>query len=319
MDIEKNKNSAIVGVFIVIGIIIFIGGLLIVGGKSSLFYKTIVISADFKNVNGLLKGNNVWFSGVKVGTVKSVNFKPDGLVSVEMVIEEKSVPYIHKDAKAKVSTDGLVGNKIVVLEGGSADKPAITSGDVLAISKPLDTEEMMTTLQENNKNLVDITNSFKVITKKMADGQGTIGKLLTNDDLLKELESTVAILKQASQNTTNLTGNLSDFSEGLNKKGTLANNLVTDTTVFNTLRTTVKQVQKLSANANVITENLKTASNSLNSSNSAANVLLNDAPTAQSLKTLIGNLETSSVKLNETMDALQHSFLLRGYFRKKNK
>ena len=319
MDIEKNKNSAIVGIFIFLGIVIFIGGLLIVGGKGSLFAKTIAISANFENVNGLVKGNNVWFSGVKVGTVKKVTFNANESVTVEMVIEENSVPYIHKDAKAKMSTDGLVGNKIVVLEGGSAGAPVISSGDVLAVAKPVDTEEMMATLQENNKNLVEITKNFKVISKGMAEGQGTIGKLLTDDKLFTDLGATIAVLKNASDNTNRLTANLSAYSAGFNRKGTFANDLITDTAIFSNIRSAVRQIQAVSVNANSVAENLKEASAGLNTEGSAANVLLHDAPTAESVKTMISNLETSSVKLNETMDALQHSFLLRGYFRKKEK
>ena len=319
MDLEKNKNTAVVGIFIFLGVVIFLATVLLVGGKASMFSKTIVVTADFQNVNGLLKGNNVWFSGVKVGTVKSVTFNPKGTVTVEMVIEEKSVPYIHSDAKAKMSTDGLVGNKIVVLEGGSPEKPIIKSGDVLGVKTPLDTDEMMATLQENNKNLVDVTRNFRTITRRMVDGQGTLGKLLSDESLLNDLQATEGVLRQASQNTDALTENLAAYSARFNRKGSLANDLVTDTTVFSTLRSTMRQMQKASENANLVVENLRATSNNINSSNSAAGVLLNDADAAQDIKDVIKNLESSSKKLDENMEALQHNFLFRGYFKKKNK
>ena len=319
MDLEKNKNSAIVGKFIYLGVVILVATVLLVGGKASMFSKNIVVTADFPNVNGLLKGNNVWFSGVKVGTVRHVSFNEQGTVTVEMLIEEKSVPYIHTDAKAKMSTDGLVGNKIVVLEGGTAEKPVIKAGDKLGVKMPLDTEELMSTLQQNNKNLVDVTNNFRTITNRMVDGQGTLGKLLTDDRLLNDLQAIVAVLRQASQNTNQLTENLSAYSAGFSKKGTLANDLVSDTTVFSTLRSTMKQMQRASVNANLLVENLKTTTNNLNNTNSPAGVLLNDTEAAQDIKDVIKNLESSSKKLDENMEALQHNFLFRGYFRKKNK
>ena len=50
-----------------------------------------------------------------------------------------------------------------------------------------------------------------------------------------------------------------------------------------------------------------------------AGILLHDKETAQSLKTTIRNLETSTQKLDENMEALQHNFLLRGFFRKREK
>ena len=48
-------------------------------------------------------------------------------------------------------------------------------------------------------------------------------------------------------------------------------------------------------------------------------MLLNDAQTAESIKEIIKNLQTSTQKLDENMEALQHNFLLRGFFRKKQK
>ncbi|HYH55106.1 MAG TPA: MCE family protein, partial [Anseongella sp.] len=53
------------------------------------------------------------------------------------------------------------------------------------------------------------------------------------------------------------------------------------------------------------------------SSNNAVGMLLNDPEVAGSLKATIENLEGSSAKLDENMEALQHNFLFRGYFRRK--
>ncbi len=68
-----------------------------------------------------------------------------------------------------------------------------------------------------------------------------------------------------------------------------------------------------------LTNNLKIESNDLNSNESAIGILLHDDTSAASLKTTLKNLETSTAKLDENMEALQHSFLLRGFFKKKAK
>ena len=69
--------------------------------------------------------------------------------------------------------------------GGSSNAPAVADGDRLQAEIPLDTDDMMETLQENNKNLVGITQDFKVLSDRLVKGQGTMGALL-KDSLMAE-------------------------------------------------------------------------------------------------------------------------------------
>lgn len=240
-----------------------------------------------------------------------------------MGIEEKSQQYIHKDVKAKVGTDGLIGNRIIVLTGGTARAPVIADGDVVTADNALNMEEMMNTLQANNKNLLDITNDFKAVSERLASGQGTIGKLLNDESIANSLEVTLATLKRTMGQTEELTNNISDYTAKLQQKGSLSNDLVTDTVIFSRLRSSVAQIENLSKTANEVVNTLNTTTKNinqgLNNSSTPAGVLLNDAQTAESLKAVIRNLETSTQKLDENMEALQHNFLLRGFFKKKKK
>src|ERR1700712_4690619 len=119
MSTASNKRSVIVGIFILIGIVILIVGVLTLGGQRKSFVKAISVDAVFDDVGGLQKGNNVWFSGVKIGTVKRIHFSGDSKVEISMNIDDASKEYIHKDARARISTDGLIGNKIIVIYGGT--------------------------------------------------------------------------------------------------------------------------------------------------------------------------------------------------------
>jgi phospholipid/cholesterol/gamma-HCH transport system substrate-binding protein len=319
MKSTANKRAVIVGIFILLGLIFFIAGIFAIGNINNSFVKKIAISTVFDDVNGLQKGNNIWFSGVKIGTVKDLALIDGSKVIVSMNIDEKAQSFIKKDAKAKISADGLIGNKIIVLYGGTPEVPAVESGDKLSIEKTYSTEDMMNTLQENNVNILAITTDLKDITKKISDGQGSMGKLLNDDALYTTMEQVIASLKKASDNTQRLTASLSDYGSKLKQDGTLANDLVTDTAVFRSIRASAANLDQISTNAVELTNNLKTASNDLNSNESAIGILLHDDTSAASLKTTLKNLETSTAKLDENMEALQHSFLLRGFFKKKAK
>ncbi len=319
MKSTKNKRAITVGIFIFLGLLIFVVGVLTLGGQHKTFEKSLNISAVFDDVGGLQAGNNIWFSGVKIGTVKKISLYGNAKVQVDMSVEQQSRRFIHKDAKAKIGSDGLIGNKIIVIYGGSPQVAAVTQGDVLKVESSMSMDDMMDTLQKNNRNILSITDNFKNISSKIAEGQGTLGKLLTDESLMQSLQSTIAILKKASLNTERLTNTFSVYASKLNNKGTLANNLVTDTVVFSNIRSTMAQLQQAANTATEITNNLKTATNDINTTNGPIGTLLHDKQAAANLKSTLSNLQSGTKKLDDNMEALQHNFLLRGFFRKKAK
>ncbi len=326
MKSDPKKRTVTVGLFIFLGLIFLAAGILAVGNLHSTFVKKMQISAIFDDVNGLQTGNNVWFSGVKIGTVSKMSFSGQSQVQVLIKIDEKAQQYIHKDSKVKISSDGLIGNKIIVIYGGTTQSPLVEDGDMLGIEAQVSTEEMMGTLQDNNRNLLAITTDFKAISKKIAAGEGSIGKMLNDESLYKSLDVTLASLQRSSAHAEKLTASIADYGGKLNRKGSLANDLVTDTLIYNNLLTSVENLEKLTNTAADATANLKTAtmnvskaSSSLDNRNSPLGVLLYDEKTAGHLKATMQNLEGGSKKLDEDLRALQDNFLLRRYFKKKDK
>lgn len=314
-----NKRAITVGIFIFIALAIFIAGVLALGGQNKTFADTFTVRAIFSDVDGLQPGNNVWLSGVKVGTIKKIGFISNAQVEVAINIEEKYQQYIHKDSKAKISSDGLIGNKIIEIYGGTPQSPVAQTGDVLGVDKALSMDEMLNTLQENNKNILAITTDFKEVSKGIAAGQGTLGKLLKDEGIVNQVEAMLASLQTTSRKADAMVADLAAYTSKLQSKGSLTNSLITDTVIFSRLRSTMDQVEQASSTANALVEDLRATSQRLNATDGAVGVLLNDAETAAQLKETMRNLQSSTQKLDENMEALQHNFLLRGFFRKKAK
>jgi len=316
MDESPNKRAVIVGVFIFIGLMFLLAGILIVGNLRETFNRKMLLITRFDDVSGLQAGNNVWFSGVKVGTVSNLEFFGKSQVEVRMNVATKAQQYIRKDSKVKISSDGIIGNKILVIYGGTDAVAEVQEGDTLGVEKTFSSEDMINTIQENNKNLLVITTDFKIISKKLAAGEGTIGKLLNDSSVYEHIDAATASLQTASAKAQQLVGSLAAFSSGLNKKGTLANELTTDTIVFNSVKASVLKLQQMADTAKLFMTNLKQAGSNQNSS---IGVLLHDEVAGAHLKETLKNLESSSKKLDEDLEAAQHNILLRGYFKKKAK
>lgn len=323
MKSTRNTRAVVVGIFIFLGVAILIVTILTLGGQQKTFQKSIVVRAIFDDINGLQKGNNIWFSGVKIGTVKKIAFYGTAQVEVDMNIDEAARQYIRKSAKARISSDGLIGNKIIVIYSGAAKSPPVDEGDMIGVEKASNPDEMMITLQSNNRNLLDITNDFKVITRRISEGKGTVGKLLTDETMIGELETTMSMLRKASVNAQRLSLNMSEYTAKLQTKGTLANDLITDTTIFSRLKTTSSQIEEVSRRAGSIVDNLNNTTleigRNLNNPNTPAGMLLKDENAAADIRVTLHNLQTASIKLDEDLEAVQHNFLLKGFFKKKEK
>lgn len=319
MQASDNRRKITVGVFIFLGLAIFIVGVFTLGSQKKAFVKSFTVDVVFNDIQGVKAGNNVWFSGVKIGTIKKIQFYGTSQVQVFLNIEEEAHKYIHKDASASISSDGLIGNKIIVITGGTPKFPFVEDGDRLRVNTTLSTDDIMKTFQVNNKNLVDVTSDFKILARSLVEGKGTAGTLLTDEQVAADFKSIVVNLKNTTASANKMARELDAFSKTLNTKGGLADKLLTDTTVFAKLEASVNELKKTAASASAMTENLNKASTKLTQSDNAAGLLLNDQKTAEQVKSIMKNMETSSQKLDENLEALQHNFLLRGFFRKKAK
>ena len=315
----ENKRSVIVGIFVFLGIAILVTGILTLGGQQKKFVKAIHLKAVFDDIGGLQTGNNIWFSGVKIGTVRKINFYGDSQVEIEMNVEEAVVEFIRKDSKATISSDGLIGNKIIVIYGGTTLAPPVEDGDRLVSVMPLDTDKMMETLQVNNENLVEITADLKTLTSKLAAGEGIVGAVMTDSTLAQSFKSILTNLELASVNSNRMLTDLNKFTAKLNKEGNLFNDLVTDTTIVTEIKSTMASLKVSAENTQRLTNELTAITGKFNSDENAIGVLLNDPQFAEDLKSTMMNTDSATYNLNLGLKALPYTWPFRGGFRRKAK
>lgn len=192
------SNKIRLGIFISIGIVVLILGIYFIGEKQQLFKSTFRVSGIFRDVNGLQAGNNVWFAGINVGTVEDILIESDTTVKVGVLIQESTRKFINKDAIASIGSDGLMGNKILIISPGTGRKMEIENNDTLKTEQPINMDEVMISLKKTIDNTSQITNNLSKITGKLQSGQGTIGRLLMDKSMAQNFDSTIYNLKQGS-------------------------------------------------------------------------------------------------------------------------
>jgi len=239
-----------------------------------------------------------------------VNVKGFSLWQLRSVTTDQINSYVIQTAREK---------KIIVIDGGSPQAPVIQDGDKLQVAKLPSTDDIMKTLQQNNENLLAITKDFKTLSHQILAGKGTVGALLADSTMGVQLKASMRNLQVTTQTAATMAAQLNAFSKKMNTKGGLADNLLTDTMTFNKIRASVTQLQQVAANANTFVQNLNTASKKLTTTDNAIGVLLNDPKGAEQVRTSLNYIQQSTIKLNDDLEAAQHNFFLKGFFKKKAK
>lgn len=313
---SPKRKAVFVGLLVATSLGILAGGVLTIGDLRDTFVRRVTITTVFDGVNGLKPGDNIWYSGLKVGIVKGLGFHGSSRVRVEMNIDSTATEFIHQDSQAKIGSNGLIGSTIVVLYGGTPGSPGVVEGDELASGKTVSTEEILTMLQENGDNLLAITGDLKVITAKLARGEGTLGKLLGDEALYTEVTETVATLHTASGSARSLTASLAGFSADLNRPGTLSKSLVTDRTTYGKLTGAVDELAAASGKTSAL---VGSVAEGVADPRTPLGTLLHDHEAGEDLKVTLDQLQRTTLLLNDDLEALQHNFLLRGFFKKREK
>lgn len=311
---SPNRQAVYVGLFVTAATTILTGGVLMVGDLNDTFTRKISVMAVFDEVNGLQKGDNIWYSGMKVGTVKGLCFEGASQVQVELKIDTSATPFIHQDVLAKIGTDGLIGNRIVILYGGTLTTPTLQEGDSVAVGKMVSTEEIMTTLQQNNQNMLAITDNLKEISLGLVAGQGTLGQLLQDEVLYVTLIDTASTLQVTTSNLREVSHSLQAFSSDINRSGSLPHQIVTDRTTYPSLVATVGDVQHAGERAALLLDGLTAGASD---TKTPFGTLMYDQSAGTDLKMTLDQLNGSSQLLAEDMVALRHNILFRRYFRKQ--
>ena len=318
MDNKEYKQNIRLGIFVVAGMILFLVSIFYIGSERNIFNKTFTVSAVFRNVEGLTEGDNVWLSGVKIGTVKNVTIISEGKVVVSLSLKNKQNEFIKEDATAFIGSDGLVGNKIVIIRPGSGRK-SIHDHDTINSLSPTDTQDLINIAKDVGSNTRSLTDDLKLITAKINKGQGIVGELLNEGELSRDLRETVDALRMASRNTNQATVDLKQLVSEINTGQGLVTKLIKDSTYATTFNTALQNVAEVGVNAKQMSEDLKEVVSKFNDEDNAIGVLLSDSTFANKLRITLNNAQSASVKLDQNMEALRHNFLFRGYFRKQEK
>lgn len=345
MSILQNKGLR-VGLFIFISFFLFVAAILILGRKRNMFQQSVKISTVFRDVRGLKVGNNVRFAGIEVGAIVGITILSDTAVFVDLSMDKDVVPFIKKDSKASIGSDGLMGSKIIFILPGNPSSEPIEPGGQLKSVAPVEVDDIVKDIQLSGERIAQVANNLLEITDKVNGGDGVFGKLFTDTEFSDQIG-------QSGKNIAELSQNLNELLEGINNGNGLVGKLFTDEEFAVRIDTTTVNLAEISANLEHLTSmvesgngifgklltdsiaaesfskagtdlgttiaNLAEVSEKLNDENNALNRFIADPEFADSVEVMLNNLNRGIVEVTQASEALQRSGFVRAFSKDEEK
>ena len=164
---------------------------IIIARHEGLWAKYVHYQTMFKDVKGLQTGNEVRLSGVNIGSVTHTIVQPNGEILVKFKVKANQQKNIHEDAVATIGSVGLLGDRSLDITFGTPSKPPFPVGGMMASQEPVGFQEIMdkavSTLDVVKKAFANVAD----ITGTIDSGQGTLGKLVKDQDLYNHALQTI--------------------------------------------------------------------------------------------------------------------------------
>jgi phospholipid/cholesterol/gamma-HCH transport system substrate-binding protein len=258
-----------IGLTIALGVLIFVFFVVIVGMGSNLFSSTFEIKIFADNVEGLTLNSPVMLGGMKIGSVKQMDYYNTGKkngIDITLELLTKYRPLITANSSASIKTLGLLGDKFVDISLGMQDESPIKEGDYIRLQKSMSMEGIANNMDKTLKDLGAAVSNIKSITDTISSGKGSAGRLIYSSVAADKIEAAAS--------------SISEITESIERRQGTLGKLVYDDRLYNDLAS-------LSSNLNGITENIKNGKGTLGKLAANDSLYNNLTMTASSLNSLL--------------------------------
>ena len=270
-------RQARLGLVVLVGLISLIGFLFVIASQANLLADTFGVRATFNQVAGLKEGAGVFYNGISVGRVDAVRLPraPGDPITVVMSVDEDARPLIREDSRALIQTDGLVGNVIVSLTDGSANRPQVADGGQIQGVDPFALSEVSDRLFASVSRFDSVTVQLAGIMSDVRTGEGTLGRFLYDEQLYDNTVATTeefqATLRTFTARADALVSVAENASRGVDQilakvntgDGTVARFLNEDD-VYTTFLATAGQLQEGAAQLQTVSADIRAITDRFN-------------------------------------------------------
>jgi phospholipid/cholesterol/gamma-HCH transport system substrate-binding protein len=329
-----STDKAAMGAFVVGGLLLFGLGLFMIGDRRMLFSRSAEYYTEFSQISALAAGARVRVGGMDAGEVIEVRVPPGpgSTFRVTFKIVEKLFPVVRVDSVASIATDGLLGNKFLLVDIGTAGpaKPGCT----LPSREPVEIGDLLGSIQ---KTVTAIDATVGTVTRDVTSATGTVAAAATHVNQI--IASAQAPIDKFGLAAGKFSEDAGAIIAGVRAgEGTLGK-LLADDALYISLSRSGKDAQRVMEDLQVASADVKelvarfkngeapadieSTMKNLSESSARIKALVSafqpgpgegDGVTADLRATVVSAREAMS-NLAEDLEALKRSFFFRGFFK----
>jgi phospholipid/cholesterol/gamma-HCH transport system substrate-binding protein len=281
-----------VGIFMLMGLAVLAFLILNSSGDFNPFEKKMRLKARFAAADGLREGSEVQLAGVRIGKVETVSllppdspedFKIEAVMAVDEVLNGQPInERIRTDSNAQlVATSLLANDKIINISPGSTKGSPVSENAILDSRVAISINQLTQTGNELLEQINKLAVPANEILNKANQGEGTLGRIVNDESLYRNLDATVA---ETRLTVTKLQTTLDKVNSGQGSAGRLLN----DPALYNSLNRTLAQLESISTD--------------IRSGRGSAGKFVTDDALYNETRAAIIDLRTSAAKINGIAD-----------------
>lgn len=286
-----------IGIMAVVALLIAVALILALGGEGGFFWQQYNLKVRFPNAGGVQQGSPVRVSGVTVGSVTDIAFIGS---EVEMLLElrEDMQERVRTTSRATIGSVSLLGEGAVDINATTTGQP-IPAWGYVPTGAP--TAQMADVTAQASKGISELTG----LIEDVRSGKGTVGKLMTDEQLYADLQQFTAAARQVTDGLSSGKGTLGQLlnnPESARQLEASLKNLTAITNKINAGQGSIGQLMNdptLAKNLAAVTSNFENISGRLNKGEGTMGQLMNNDALYKRLDGVTANLEQLTAKLNQ--------------------
>jgi phospholipid/cholesterol/gamma-HCH transport system substrate-binding protein len=204
-----------VGIVIIVAAAVLAFGVFQVGRLFDVFASRYPLVTLLENSSGLIAGAPVTLAGQRIGQVEQIRFLPvdertdSANILVRLSVNDDVRDQIRTDSRAALQTQGLLGDRFVDISPGSPDARPLEPGDTVPSVPALDYESVLRTAGRTMDEVQEVVGDLRILTDRLASGEGTLGALLADDRLYERMTTATTELAGLLRTVNRSEGTLS--------------------------------------------------------------------------------------------------------------
>jgi phospholipid/cholesterol/gamma-HCH transport system substrate-binding protein len=250
------------------------------------------IKARFISADGLHTAAEVQLAGVTIGKVESVNFLPPDTPSDERVEATMKLQrdfqgrpltdYIRSDSTAQLIATSVLGNdKMINITPGTPKGDPIQENSVLESSTPVSINQLTATGNDLLKQIDKLAVPASEIMNKANRGEGTLGRVVNDESLYRNLDATFTETKETMVK-------LQNTLDRVNKGNGSAGKFINDPALYDSLNKTIAQLESIATD--------------LRAGRGSAGKFVSDDALYNETRAAVADLRTSAAKISSIAD-----------------